>query len=73
MNRRIVHTGRKIQVAIDESDDGIRRDVVLHPGAVAILPLLDDGRVVLVRNVRARGGRDPLGDPGGHPGAARAA
>ena len=52
MGRRIVHTGRKIQVAIDESDDGVRRDVVLHPGAVAILPLLEDGRVVLVRNLR---------------------
>ncbi|MBY0231975.1 MAG: NUDIX hydrolase [Gemmataceae bacterium] len=51
MGRTIVHTGRKIKVAIDE-EDGVRRDVVLHPGAVAILPMLDVATVVLVRNER---------------------
>jgi len=29
-----------------------RREVVVHPGAVAILPVLDDGRIVLIRNRR---------------------
>ena len=52
----IVHRGRKIQVAIDRAaaPDGqtIQRDVVLHPGAVAILPLLDADHVVLLRNHR---------------------
>jgi ADP-ribose pyrophosphatase len=28
------------------------REVVVHPGAVVVLPLLDDGRVVLIRNHR---------------------
>ena len=28
------------------------RDVVRHPGAVVILPLLDDGRVCLIKNFR---------------------
>ena len=28
------------------------REVVSHPGAVAVLPLLDDGRVVMIRNRR---------------------
>ncbi len=28
------------------------REVIRHPGAVAILPLLDDGRVCLIRNRR---------------------
>lgn len=28
------------------------RQIVQHPGAVVILPLLDDGRVVLIRNYR---------------------
>jgi ADP-ribose pyrophosphatase len=54
MSRKIVHEGRKIRVAIDEElRDGqlIRRDVVLHPGAVAILPLLEEG-VCLLRNNR---------------------
>lgn len=56
MGRKIVHIGRKIQVAIEETvhPDGqvIRRDVILHPGAVAILPLLDDDHVCLLRNHR---------------------
>jgi ADP-ribose pyrophosphatase len=56
MPRTIVHVGRKIQVALDteELPDGrtIRRDVVLHPGAVAVLPLLDADNICLLRNQR---------------------
>jgi ADP-ribose pyrophosphatase len=57
MTRTVVYTGRKIQVAIDESAgaDGhlVRRDVVVHPGAVAILPLIDANHLCLLRNQRA--------------------
>jgi len=37
-----------------DSDDGkpIVRDVVVHPGAVVILPILDGDRVVMIRNER---------------------
>jgi ADP-ribose pyrophosphatase len=56
MARTIVFQGRKIQVAIDEEpqpDGGVlRRDVILHPGAVAILPVLDAQRICLLRNHR---------------------
>lgn len=56
MPREIVHVGRKIRVAVDSTTtaDGqtIRRDVVLHPGAVVILPVLDAEHVVLLRNHR---------------------
>jgi len=56
MARDIVYRGRKIQVAVDRSltADGqtIQRDIVLHPGAVAILPLIDDEHVCLLRNHR---------------------
>jgi ADP-ribose pyrophosphatase len=56
MSRQIVHRGRKIQVAIETSvsADGrtVQRDVVLHPGAVVILPLVDAEHVCLLRNVR---------------------
>src|SRR5216683_298012 len=52
----VVYRGRKIQVALDESvtPEGvtIRRDVILHPGAVAILPVVDAGHVCLLRNHR---------------------
>lgn len=30
----------------------IERDVVVHPGAVIILPLIDDNRIVMIRNER---------------------
>jgi ADP-ribose pyrophosphatase len=54
--RETVHRGRKIEVQLDvtELPDGqvIRRDVILHPGAVVILPVLADGRICLLRNFR---------------------
>jgi ADP-ribose pyrophosphatase len=69
MPREIVYTGRKIQVALDVSvaEDGslVRRDVVLHPGAVAILPLLDDEHLCLVRNQRVIVGETLLEIPAG--------
>ena len=49
------------------------REVVVHPGAVVILPLLDDGRVCLIRNQRIAVGQElielPAGtiDPGEDP------
>ena len=56
MPREIVHVGRKIQVALDTQTlpDGtvIRRDMIIHPGAVVILPILDAEHVVLLRNYR---------------------
>jgi ADP-ribose pyrophosphatase len=56
MPREVVHVGRRIRVAVDTTTaaDGsvIRRDMIFHPGAVVILPLLDGGRVVLLRNHR---------------------
>jgi ADP-ribose pyrophosphatase len=56
MGRDIVYHGRKIQVAVDRSitADGqtIQREAVLHPGAVAILPLIDAEHICLLRNHR---------------------
>jgi ADP-ribose pyrophosphatase len=56
MPREIVHVGRKIRVAVETSTgpngETIRRDVILHPGAVVILPVLDAEHVVLLRNHR---------------------
>lgn len=56
MAREVVYRGRKIQVALDRAvaEDGqvIQRDVVLHPGAVAILPLVDSQHICLLRNHR---------------------
>lgn len=56
MERQIVHVGRKIQVAVEThvtaNGEAVLRDVVLHPGAVVVLPVLDDDHVVLLRNYR---------------------
>ncbi|QDU21613.1 NUDIX hydrolase [Urbifossiella limnaea] len=56
MPREIVYTGRRVSVAIDTftAADGstVRRDFIVHPGAVVILPVLDAETVVLLRNHR---------------------
>jgi ADP-ribose pyrophosphatase len=56
MPREIIHRGRKITVAIDTSTgpngETIRRDMIFHPGAVVILPVIDRDHVCLLRNYR---------------------
>jgi len=41
------------------------REYIRHPGAVAVVPLLDDGRVLLVRQYRYPHGRDFIEVPAG--------
>jgi ADP-ribose pyrophosphatase len=40
-------------------------DFVVHPGAAVILPLLDDGRILMIENVRHAVGRSLLELPAG--------
>ncbi len=60
-SRELLLTAAKFEVARlrFEGPDGreIVRDVVEHPGAAVILPQLDDGRVVLIRNLRRTVGK----------------
>jgi ADP-ribose pyrophosphatase len=69
MSRQIVYRGRKIQVALDieAGADGaeVRRDIIVHPGAVAILPLPADDRVCLLRNRRPNVGETLIEIPAG--------
>ena len=37
---------------IDKLGNSVMREVVRHPGAVVLLPILDDGRVVMIENYR---------------------
>lgn len=52
----IVYQGSRFSVAVVKrtNPDGVTRqcEVVRHPGSVALLPLLDDGRICLIRNHR---------------------
>jgi len=36
----------------DEKGRSVRREIVRHPGAVVVVPVLEDGRLVLIRNYR---------------------
>jgi ADP-ribose pyrophosphatase len=64
-----VFAGRLLQVSRDHVllADGRRaiREVAHHPGAVAILPIRDDGRIVFVRQYRYAVGKTLLEIPAG--------
>ncbi len=52
----LIHNGFRIRVAVAryETPNGsmVERDIVHHPGAVAVVPLHEDGTVTLVRQFR---------------------
>jgi len=56
LNRREVYSGKIVSLNVDtvrqESGESTIREVVLHPGGVAAVPVLDDGRIVLIRQFR---------------------
>ena len=68
VDREVVHRGRYLEFRVDtiERADGSggTRDVVGHPGAIAVLAVDGDGRLLLVRQWRIPAAqRDPR-DPG---------
>lgn len=66
---RLVHRGHYLEVRVDDvvTPDGRRasRDIVGHPGAVAIVALDGADRVLLVRQFRLAAGRTLLEIPAG--------
>jgi ADP-ribose pyrophosphatase len=69
VDSRTIHRGHYLTFRIDtiERTDGTRaeRDVVGHPGAVAILAIDDQDRVLMVRQFRSPAGRTLLEVPAG--------
>ena len=77
LGETLVHEGFRISVGVARyaTPDGseVERDVVHHPGAVAVVPLHDDGTVTLVSQFRTAldadllelpaGVRDVIGEP----------
>jgi ADP-ribose pyrophosphatase len=63
------HRGRLLKLRIDRirTPDGreTTREIVEHPGAVAVVPRLPDGRVILIRQWRRPAGRELLEIPAG--------
>src|SRR4051812_27287583 len=57
VDRQIVYNGKKVRLELhhlEDPDTGRRhkREVCVRPGAVVVLPILPDGRVVLIKNYR---------------------
>ena len=69
IDSRIVHRGRYLEVRLETTEraDGSRheRDVVRHPGAVAIVAIDEADRILLVRQWRQPAGRSLLEIPAG--------
>lgn len=69
MSRQVIYRGKKIEL-VQETTPGrdgnpVVRDIVVHPGAVAIVPLVDPSRVCLLRNRRATVGETLIEIPAG--------
>jgi ADP-ribose pyrophosphatase len=69
LSSRLLHEGRNFDFLVDEVElpHGYvtQRDIVRHPGAVAIVPLLGDSTVVLIRQYRYVTGKTLLEIPAG--------
>ncbi len=56
LNRRVIYRGKVFNTIVDEVeyDSGRKavREIAEHPGGAVVLPLLDDGRIVFVRQKR---------------------
>jgi len=69
MKREIIFKGRKVRlVLVDVKMPGGRvapRELVEHPGAVVVLPLFDDGRVLLEDHYRFAVGGNLIEAPAG--------
>jgi ADP-ribose pyrophosphatase len=67
--RRVIYRGRKVDLALQPvrlSDGSLAdREVVIHRGAVALVPMVDRDHVCLVKNYRYTVGRTLLEIPAG--------
>ena len=62
LSSKILLRSRVFDVRRDKiiEPDGLRstRDIVVHPGSVVVLPVFDDGRILLIRQYRHAVGRE---------------
>ena len=72
VDRQVLYSGKKIRLELHHlestvEDDATRhvREVVIHPGAVCILPITADDQVILIRNFRYPIGQYLLEVPAG--------
>jgi len=70
IEKQVIFNGNKVRLELhhleNEEGERVRREVCVHPGAVVILPLLDQRRILLIRNHRyAVGGQILIELPAG--------
>jgi ADP-ribose pyrophosphatase len=69
VRRQVLYTGRVFDVIVDEVEypSGNRsvREIAHHPGGAVVVPLLDDGRVIFVQQLRYPLGKHILELPAG--------
>lgn len=69
LNRRMIYAGKILNLRVDEVvlEDGktAKREVVEHKGAIVVVPVLNDGRIVMVRQYRYATGEELLELPAG--------
>jgi len=70
IEKQVIYEGVKVKLEVhhlqdDETDRRTRREVVVHNGAVVILPMLSEDRIILIRNRRYAVGQVLLELPAG--------
>lgn len=69
INSKLLQKGKHFSFKTDQvqllNGKTVTRDIVDHPGAVAIVPILDDGRILLVKQFRYATGKELLEIPAG--------
>ncbi len=70
IEKQVLYTGKKIRLELHHLkslEDGSRhtREICVHPGAVVILPILEDDTVLMIRNYRYTVGEYLLELPAG--------
>jgi ADP-ribose pyrophosphatase len=69
LSHQVVYRGKIVTLHVDtirqESGSATLREVVLHPGGVTAVPVLDDGRILLIRQFRYPIGKFILELPAG--------
>ncbi len=79
INSQPIFSGRVVNLRVDTiqtaTGQTYQREIIEHPGAVALVPLDEDGNVILVQQYRAGAGQDLLEIPAGglEPGETREA
>lgn len=69
IDKQLIYDGKKVRLELhhlaDDEGNRLRKEVVVHPGAVVVLPFLKDDTIVLIRNRRYTVGETLIELPAG--------